>query len=139
MLERGGRYAYTTWCGPDVSPFFRIISEAVKAHGKMDVGLPPAPSPFRLSDRSESMKAMQNAGFADIRFGDFHADLDWPKADIINFIERGTVRVSMIIRAQQPDARKKIEQAIEDQLSQYATDGTLRLTIPALVVSGTKP
>jgi ubiquinone/menaquinone biosynthesis C-methylase UbiE len=138
VLERAGRYAYTTWCGPDVSPFFKIISEAVQAHGRMDVGLPPAPSPFRLSDRSESMKAMQDAGFTNIRFGDFQAHLDWPKADIIHFIERGTVRVSMIIRAQQPDARKKIEQAIESELSKYATDGTLRLTIPALVVSGTK-
>ena len=65
VLERAGRYAYTTWCGPDVSPSSRI-SEAVQAHGRMDVGLPPAPSPFRLSDRSESMKAMQDAGFTNI-------------------------------------------------------------------------
>jgi ubiquinone/menaquinone biosynthesis C-methylase UbiE len=49
VLRRGGRYAFTTWCGPDVSPLFRIIPAAIQAHGVVDVGLPPGPPPFRLA------------------------------------------------------------------------------------------
>lgn len=29
VLVRGGRYAFTTWCGPDVSPLFRVIPAAI--------------------------------------------------------------------------------------------------------------
>jgi len=35
----------------------RIIPEAIKAHGKLDVGLPPAP--FRLADRKGLGQARQ--------------------------------------------------------------------------------
>jgi ubiquinone/menaquinone biosynthesis C-methylase UbiE len=67
VLRPGGIYAFTTWCGPDVSPLFRVVAEAIQAYGKMDVGLPPAPPPFRLADKTESRRVMSTAGFGDAR------------------------------------------------------------------------
>lgn len=114
----------------------RIIPEAIKAHGKLDVGLPPAP--FRLADRSESEHAMRAADFTDVVFVDVTAVLEWPLATIMDFIEKGLVRVTMLLFAQSPQARQRIKQAIERDLAVDAVGGKLRLPVPALVVAGEK-
>jgi ubiquinone/menaquinone biosynthesis C-methylase UbiE len=136
VLKPGGRYAFTTWCGPDVSPLFKIIPEAVRARGNPDVGLPPAPPPFRLADRDESNRVMRAAGFAAITFSDFTSLLECPLHNVIEFLARGTVRMTMVLRAQTPEARARIEQEIKERLSDYTDGGVLRLPMPALVVSG---
>jgi SAM-dependent methyltransferase len=138
VLRPGGRYAFTTWCGPEVSPIQRIIPEAIKVHGKLDVGLPPAPPPYRLADRSESEHAMRAAGFTDVVFADVAAVLEWPLAEIMDFIEKGLVRATMLLFAQTPQARQRIKQAIERDFAVYAVGGKLRLPVPALVVAGEK-
>jgi hypothetical protein len=56
----------------------------------------------------------------------------------MEFLERATVRVTMLLSAQTPEARARIERIIRERLSVYAEDGTLRLPLPALVISGAK-
>ena len=138
VLRRGGRYAFTTWCGPEVSPLFRIIPAAIQAHGVLDVGLPPGPPPFRLADRSESVKVMTANHFMDLTTSDMTAFLEWPLVSVIDFIEQGTVRAAVILRAQRPEARALIDSDIKAKLASYAVDGVLRLPMPAIVVSGTR-
>ena len=138
VLWRGGRYAFTTWCGPDLLPLFRIIPAAIQAHGVMDVGLPPGPPAYRFADRAESIKAMTAAAFADVVVGDVHSLLDWPLESVIEFIERGTVRVTMLPRAQRPEARARIDTEIKSKLAAHAVGGVVRLAMPAVVVSGTR-
>ena len=81
VLRPGGIYVFTTWCGPDVSPLFRVIAEAIQAHGKMHVSLPPAPPPFRLADKPESRRAMAAAGFGEVPFVDVPAVFECPVVD----------------------------------------------------------
>src|SRR5262245_49424286 len=97
VLRVGGCYAFTAWFGPDVSPFFRIISESIQAEGTMDVGLPPSPPPFLLAERRVSEKVMNDAGLTDVGFGEVHAVLQWPLNEIMDFLDQGTVRVTMIL------------------------------------------
>ena len=92
VLRPDGVYVFTTWCGPDASPLFRIVPEAIQAHGKTDVGLPPAPPPFRLADRTESMRAMVAAGFGDVAFVDVPAVFECKRDEVIDFLEKSTVR-----------------------------------------------
>jgi ubiquinone/menaquinone biosynthesis C-methylase UbiE len=139
VLRRGGRYAFTTWRGPDASPLFRIIPEVVQAYGTTDVGLPPGPPPFRLADRAESTRVMQAAGFVGIAFADVSAILECPLESVTEFLERATVRVTMLLRAQRPEARACIERTIHERFSDYSDGGMLRLPLPALVISGAKP
>jgi ubiquinone/menaquinone biosynthesis C-methylase UbiE len=138
VLRAGGHYAFTTWCGPDISPFFRIISEAVQSQGTMDVGLPSGPPPFRLADRVETGRIMNEAGFAKLSFGELQAVLQWSLEHIIDFLEQGTVRVTMVLRAQHRDARYRIEQRIREGFKEYAQNGMVHMILPALVVSGSK-
>lgn len=138
VLTRGGRYAFATWRGPDVSPFFRAIMGAISAHGSMDVGLPPAPPPFRFADRGEADKVMQGAGFSDVRFAEVPSVLECPLEAAIDYIQRGTVRMTLLIEAQTPAARARIEDTIREKFQEFATGGTVRVPIPAIVASGTK-
>lgn len=138
VLKRGGAYAYTTWCGPEVSPLYRIIPEAIAAHGSMDVGLPPAPPAFRFADRAEATKALNAAGFSGVRFGDIPVVLEWPMNDVVNYVEHAFVRATMLLNAQRPEARPRVLKAIQEKMSAYAEGGMLRLPLPAVVVSATR-
>lgn len=138
VLKRGGLYAFTTWCGPDKSPLFRILPEVIKDHGQLDVGLPPAPPAFRLADPNEAHRDMTTAGFAQIAFKDVPAVFECPENQIIDFLAKSTVRMTMVLQAQSPSARDAIHHAIRDRLSVFAADNTIRIPMPAILVSGTK-
>lgn len=138
VLAHDGRYAYATWRGPDASLFFRTIIGAVNAHGSMDVGLPSAPPPFRFADRGEAEKAMRVAGFSDVGFAEVPIVLECPADAAVDFIQRATVRMTLLIEAQPPEARACIEQTIREKFEEFADDGMVRVQIPAIVVSGAK-
>jgi len=76
--------------------------------------------------------------FVDIATGDVTAFLEWPLASVIDFIERGMVRAAMLLSAQHPEARARIDAEIRSKLAAYASEGLLRLSMPAIVVCGTK-
>jgi SAM-dependent methyltransferase len=136
VLRPGGIYAFTTWRGPDVSPLFRIVPEAIQAHGIMDVGLPPAPPPFRLANKDESAGAMRAAGFADMSFVDVAAVFECKRAQVTDFLAKSTVRTTMVLQAQAPEVRLAIDRSIEERLGSYAVGDTLKVPLPALLVAG---
>lgn len=138
VLRPGGRFAWTTWCGPEHSPFFRIVAENVEAHGRLNVGLPPAPPPFHLAERAEAERVMRSAGFAEVAVAELPSILVWPLGSFIEFLEKATVRITMVLRRQEPAARERIETAITDGLAAYAHDGVIRAPMPSMVVSGIK-
>ena len=138
VLRPGGIFAFTTWRGPDVSPLFKIVPEAVHAHGKLDVGLPPAPPPFRLANREESAAAMRAAGFGELSFVDVPAVFACKRGEVLDFLTKSTVRLSMVLQAQSPDARPAIDRAIENGLASYVVGEAVRVPMPALLVAGRK-
>jgi SAM-dependent methyltransferase len=138
VLHPRGIFAFTTWRGPDASPLFKIVPEAIQAHGNLDVGLPPAPPPFRLADREESAAAMTAAGFGDLSFADVPALFECRRSGVMDFLTKSTVRLSMVLQAQSPDARPAIDQAIETALAPYVIADAVRVPMPALLVAGSK-
>lgn len=50
---------------PDRAVGFGRVLQAVEAHCKMDVPIPPGPPFFRFSDAAESSRALRDAGFSD--------------------------------------------------------------------------
>ena len=139
VLRPGGRYAFTVWCGPEISPLFRIVPEVVSANGTLDVGLPPSPPMFRFADKAESAGAMQMAGFVDIAFGDVPATLEFVLDDLADFFRHAFVRATMVLDRQEPRARERIEQGLRERFAVFAEAGIVRMPLPALVVSATCP
>ncbi|MDK1373523.1 MULTISPECIES: methyltransferase domain-containing protein [unclassified Sinorhizobium] len=138
VLRPGGRYAYTVWRGPDVSPLFRILPEVVSAHGTLDVDLPPAPPLFRFAEREEAMRVLSAAGFTDITFAGIPATLDFPLAELSDFFHHAFVRSTMVLERQEPAARARIEQALGESFQPFTENGVVHLPLPALVVSATR-
>lgn len=139
VLRPGGRYAFTVWCGPEVSPLFRIVSEVISSHGTLDVDVPPAPPMFRFADRQESIDAIHAAGFSDPAFGDVPATLEFALDDVADFFRHAFVRLTMILDRQTPEARAQIEQELKERFAAFALDHTVRIPMPALVISATRP
>ncbi|WFU46187.1 class I SAM-dependent methyltransferase [Sinorhizobium terangae] len=138
VLKPGGRYAFTVWRGPDVSPLFRILPEVVSSHGTLDVDLPPAPPLFRFAEREEAMRVLHGAGFTDVTFGDIPATLDFPVAELSDFFRHAFVRSTMVLDRQEPAARARIEEALGENFQPFTDNGIVRLPLPALVVSATR-
>ena len=139
VVKPGGRYAFTVWRGPEVSPLFRIVPEAVSAHGTLDVDLPPAPPMFDFTDRVKSMNVLHAAGFIDVAFGDVPATLEFALDDLADFFRHAFVRLTMVLDRQTPGARVRIEQELKERFAAFAQDGRVRMPIPAQVVSATRP
>jgi hypothetical protein len=64
--------------------------------------------------------------------------LECPADSAVDWIRRATVRMTMLIEAQTPAARTRIEETIREKFQKFANGGTLRVPIPAIVVSGAK-
>lgn len=140
VLRPGGRYAFSWWCTPDKHEFFALVLGAVKAHGTLEVPLPPAPSMFRFSDPIECRRSLSNAGFCDVAVQE-HALRFEPRSaqQALELISKSSVRMAMVLELQTTDALARIHEAILVGMQAYKRREGFRIGWPALVVSGAKP
>jgi SAM-dependent methyltransferase len=66
VLKPAGRFAYASWCEPTKCIAFSMIYDAVRAHGSLDVGLPPGPDFFNYGRPTYAEDMLRGAGFADL-------------------------------------------------------------------------
>jgi ubiquinone/menaquinone biosynthesis C-methylase UbiE len=139
VLRPGGRYAFSWWCTPDKHEFFALVMGAVKAHGTLEVPLPPAPSMFRFSDPIECKRALSSAGFSDVEVQE-HALRFEPQSPQqgLDLISKSSVRMAMVLELQTKEALARIHEAILVGLQAYKRKSGFRIGWPALVVSGRK-
>ena len=138
VLKPGARYAWSQWQGPDKSAFFGAVFRAVSTHANMNVGLPPAPPPFRFSDVAVARNAMQAAGFDDVEVAEVPVVLPAPADAFWDFFRKFSVRVSMLLERQSEDTKRRIETEILSGLQRFHVNGLLQIPMPAIVVSGRK-
>jgi SAM-dependent methyltransferase len=139
VLRRGGRCAFSWWCAADKHEFFGLVLGAVKAHGSLDVPLPPAPPMFRFSDPTECERALATVGFADVQVSEHPLAYQFSSPeDVLDLIYKSSVRTAMVLELQSDEARARIHEAILEGVRAHERQGTLRIGWPALVMSGTK-
>ncbi len=139
VLAVGGHYAFTVWATPDRHQFFELVLGAIKAHGTLDVPLPPAPSLFRFSDAEECRRALTQAGFDSITVTEI--PLVWRCAspqDAVDVIYTSTVRTAMLLERQTPEARESIHRAIIEGTAKFEQDGGYAMDFPAVLVAAHK-
>ena len=140
VLRLDGRYAFAVWMGPDRHDFFAIVLKALEAHGNMQVALPPAPPIFRFSDPAECQKALTQAGFVDASVIELALNWRAPSIEaILDFVYKGTVRTSMVLERQTPDARERIHRAIHQGAERFAHSGAYEIAWPAALAVARKP
>ena len=139
VLKPGGRYGFTTWYGPDKSPLFHIILQAINEYGTMDVGLPPSPPPFKFAEPEACSQALKSMGFVGIEHREIPIEFRVATGSFMDFLRRFAVRIVMVLERQDEEAKLAIEAAIEQNLQRFDHDGINAVPMPAVMVSAQKP
>ena len=113
VLRPGGRFAMTVWCGPDVSPCFKIVYDAIKSHGSPGVSAPPGPDFHQFANQKSAEELLLSAGFSNIGFSIINCawDLNAPE-ELSEIYERGTVRAAAMLASQPPQNLAAIKTAM---------------------------
>jgi len=140
VLRPGGRLALAWWRSPEHCDAFRIMTEAIRARGNVDVGLPPAP-PFELFGDPEMLRALlAEAGFTGIAIREIPMTWTLDSAgEMFDAYLNGTARTAGLLQRQTPEALEGIRAEVEARCAPFVRDGKLALAMPAHVASGAKP
>ena len=139
VLRRGGRLAFTTWAEPADNIAWRLLFDAIRAHGDMQAADAP-PSGGNLGTPEAALRLLQGAGFEDCRAA--MARRDWCVAEpraIVGALARGTVRTAALIAAQTTDALPAIELAVAEAAAPYRKADGFAVPIVAILAGGVKP
>jgi SAM-dependent methyltransferase len=66
VLKPGGRFVYASWSEAAKCIGLSIFYDAIRAHGSLDVGLPPGPNFFNYGNSDFAKEMLGRAGFADV-------------------------------------------------------------------------
>jgi SAM-dependent methyltransferase len=140
VLAPTGRFAYASWCEAEKCIAFALVYDAIRAHGSLDVGLPPGPNFFAYGTPAYATAMLKRAGFANVAMTE--VSLVWRAAsadEFIDVIASGTVRAAATLKRQSAENLAKIRQYLRERIAPFAHDGGYRIPAPALVVSAEKP
>jgi ubiquinone/menaquinone biosynthesis C-methylase UbiE len=140
VLRPGGRLAFTVWDTPDRAVGVGVVYAAVRAHGTLDVGLPPGPNFFLFSDRAQSHKSLAAAGFESPTFQQIPQTWRMAHPDkLYDMVIDSTARASALLRAQAPAAREGIRTTMREMVVKYKEGDTYAVPMPAVLATGIKP
>lgn len=140
VLRPDGRFAFTVYAEPERSNGFGLLYGAVQAHGTMDIGLPPGPNFFLLSNREESASRLSAAGFMGVEVET--VPQSWFVSsvnEIFTAVMQGSVRAAAVLRGQNPEALSKIKEAASSGLAGWRSGDGYEVPMPAVLVSASKP
>jgi ubiquinone/menaquinone biosynthesis C-methylase UbiE len=139
VLRSGGKFAMTAWCGPDTSPCFAAVYEAIKVHGHPQVSVPLGPDFHQFAKQDTALKLLSDAGFSniDVTIVDCVWDLDTPE-DLFEIYAKGTVRAAMLLSNQPPKNLAAIRSALALSVQERFSSGERwRVPVPAALVRAT--
>ena len=140
VLRGGGRLAFSVWASPQESVGQGIVLDAVRAHGRMDVPLPPGPNFFLFSDPARCERSLHAAGFRSATVAKVPQVWRVASPDVpFEAIMRGTVRTAALLRAQTPEALAAIRDAVRRAAGAHARGDTIELMMPAVVAAAGRP
>lgn len=139
VLRPGGRIAFSVWAAPDSCLGFKLMLDAIAAHGVMDVALPDGPPFFRFSDAAESARVLREAGFSAPTVEEARVAWELPHADTLyETFYHGAVRTGALLQAQAPAAQSAIREAVRSGVMAFANAGGIRLPMAAVIGAGRK-
>jgi ubiquinone/menaquinone biosynthesis C-methylase UbiE len=139
VLRPGARVAFTTWAEPADNIAWRLLFDAIRAHGDMQAATTP-PSGGNLGTPEAALRLLDHAGFTDCRAGTVRRE--WRVAeprDIVAALARGTVRTAALIAAQPAPARPAIEAAVAEAALPYRRADGFAVPIAAILAQGVNP
>ncbi len=139
VLKPGGRFLFTVWDRPIRSKAFELLLSAVKEEGDLNVSLPEGPDTFKFSDPNTSKEILSHTGFDMIESTSI--DLTWSlnsSEELFQAYYKAGVRIGEILRAQKPEAIRKIIEKLENTTRVFQREGRLEIPISALLFKAEK-
>lgn len=130
----------TTWLPPEQGfDLMDMLMASIRAHGTLEVDLPPAPAPFRFADRQEAARALAAAGLSAIRFDQGIAWWHGPDGQqLLDLVYKSIVRAPMLIEAQAPEARRAVREDLRARVEARRSEGRISLRWPFVLVVATR-
>jgi SAM-dependent methyltransferase len=138
VLRPGGRLAFTTWATPAENVAWRLLFDAIRAHGDLAAADAP-PSGGNLGTSEAVLSLLRDAGFATRLAA--RVSREWlvsEPRDIVIALASGTVRTAALIAAQPTQARPAIEAAVAKAAARYGGDDGFAVPIVAILAYGVK-
>jgi ubiquinone/menaquinone biosynthesis C-methylase UbiE len=141
VLKRSGKFAFTTWAKKEENVFVQIVDDAIKAHGDLNVDLPPGPPFYLYESEKEFRAALERAGFdgASMNFKTHTIEWHVPTARFVFEAELNAgVRTAGLLAHQTPEQLDAIQSAIETAVRHYAKGTGFAIPKAAYIVAISK-
>jgi ubiquinone/menaquinone biosynthesis C-methylase UbiE len=139
VLRPGGRVAFTVWAKPPLSAGFHLVQAAIEQHGEPGAPIPAGPAYYRFSDVEPASRALAAAGFRQPRIT--VVQQTWrlaEAAEIVTAVAEGTVRAGALLRAQAPEAFRRIREAVVAGAEEFRVGNAYEVPMPAVLAAATK-
>ena len=133
VLSNGGKFAMTSWCGPDVSPTFQVFYGCVRQHGHPDVAVPEGPNFHQFANEELARGLLAEAGLELQNFEqiDCYWELSQPD-QLAEIFEKGAPRGGYLLTSQPEENRNAIKSAVTSMVAErFEQDGRWHVPIPA--------
>lgn len=141
-LRPGGRLAFCCWRGPEENAWMSTpIRAAAHLLPPMPAPNPHAPGPMAFADRDRLSRILQEAGFADLAIEplDRLVGSDPVEEAVAQALRMGPLG-GALRRMEAPDElKRKVEDALRQELSRHAADGIVKLPGAVWIVSARNP
>jgi SAM-dependent methyltransferase len=136
-LKPGARFATAVWSVPDKVPMISLGGDAARKLGGLPPRQPGALDPFRLADVSILMRALESAGFSEVRSEPHEVIFEFASTDEYARFRIGvSVPLRMMLEQCTPEVREQILRATGEAAAPYRrADGSLRLPNETICVS----
>jgi SAM-dependent methyltransferase len=140
VLRIGGRAGFTVWASPEDHALHRIALDAVRSVGDVDASL-PAPPDGVVNEPAMCSRLLVEAGFdaTQLQVEKLSAVLRLDSvADLIDLLQRGTVRLSALIDSLPRDKSAAVLAAVRREAAKYERNGRLEIPLVAILAVATR-
>jgi SAM-dependent methyltransferase len=138
VLRPGGRAAFTSWAAPAENIAWRLLFDAISAHGDRKAADTPPPG-GSLRSPEDLLSALDAVGFTETEARRVHGEWRVPTpGDLVEGFRRGTVRTAALIGAQSASALPAIETAIVCAGAAYRDRDGFAVPLIAILASGVR-
>ena len=140
VTKPGGAVAFAVWGAAELNPFSYVVNKVLARYVELPAAEPDAPGPFRFAEPGKLAGILRQAGATNVREREFKFHIAAPLSREEFWRMRsamsGTVREKLATLS--AEQAKRVAAEVQDEVSQYFPDGTMKFPAIMLIVSGRK-